>query len=67
MGGLRVRAAGGNSNNGATAGASYSNANYSATSANSTYSSPLYFALNFWRKRDVDLAPWQKMTRQNGC
>nr|DAT67231.1 MAG TPA: hypothetical protein [Caudoviricetes sp.] len=43
-GGLRVRAAGGNANNGTNAGASYTNANNTATTANSNYSSPLYFA-----------------------
>lgn len=43
-GSLRVRAAGGNANNGANAGASYTNANNTATNANANYSSPLYFA-----------------------
>ena len=43
-GSLRVRAAGGNSNNGTNAGASYTNANNTATNANANYSSPLYFA-----------------------
>ncbi|WP_368110172.1 hypothetical protein, partial [Bacteroides salyersiae] len=41
---LRVRAAGGNANNGANAGTFYSNANYTATNANANYSSLLYFA-----------------------
>ena len=40
--GLRVRAAGGNANNGANAGAFYVNANYAASNANANYSSPLY-------------------------
>ena len=39
---LRVRAAGGNANNGANAGAFYVNANYAASNANANYSSPLY-------------------------
>ena len=43
-GSLRVRGAGGNSNNGTNAGASYTNANNTATNANANYSSPLYFA-----------------------
>lgn len=40
--GLRVRAAGGNANNGTNAGAFYTNANNAATNANANYSSPLY-------------------------
>lgn len=40
--GLRVRAAGGNANNGANAGAFYVNANYAPSTANANYSSPLY-------------------------
>ena len=42
--GLRVRAAGGNANNGTNAGASYTNANNTATNANTNYSAPLNFA-----------------------
>ena len=42
--GLRVRAAGGNANNGTNAGASYTNTNNAATNTNTNYSSPLYFA-----------------------
>ena len=42
--GLRVRLAGGNANNGTNAGASYANANNTASNTNSNYSSPLYFA-----------------------
>nr|DAM28365.1 MAG TPA: hypothetical protein [Caudoviricetes sp.] len=44
MVGLRVRAAGGNANNGTNAGASYTNANNAATNANANYSAPLNFA-----------------------
>ena len=40
--GLRVRAAGGNANNGTNAGAFNANANNTATNANANYSSPLY-------------------------
>ena len=43
--GLRVRAAGGNANNGTNAGASYTNANNTATNANANYSAPLNFAI----------------------
>ena len=43
--GLRVRAAGGNANNGTNAGASYANANNTATNANANYSAPLNFAI----------------------
>nr|DAY67263.1 MAG TPA: hypothetical protein [Caudoviricetes sp.] len=39
---LRVRAAGGNANNGANAGAFYVNANNAPSNANANYSSPLY-------------------------
>lgn len=42
--GLRVRAAGGNANNGTNAGASYTNTNNTATNANANYSAPLNFA-----------------------
>lgn len=42
--GLRVRAAGGNADNGTNAGASYTNANNTATNANSNYSALLNFA-----------------------
>lgn len=42
--GLRVRAAGGNANNGTNAGASYTNANNTASNANANYSAPLNFA-----------------------
>ena len=41
--GLRVRAAGGNANHGATAGAFYVHAHYAASSALAYYSSPLCF------------------------
>ena len=37
-----MRAAGGNANNGANAGAFYVNANNAASNANANYSSPLY-------------------------
>ena len=41
--GFRVRAAGGYANNGTIAGASYTSANYTASTAYSYYSSPLCF------------------------
>jgi hypothetical protein len=44
--GLRVRAAGGNANNGTNAGAFAVNANNAATNANANYSSPLYRLVN---------------------
>ena len=65
VGSLRVRGAGGNSNNSTNAGASYTNANYTATNANANYSSPLYFAVRDKKQRryrEMSLAPWQKIT-----
>lgn len=44
--GLRVRAAGGNANNGTNAGAFAVNANHAATFAYANYSSPLYRLVN---------------------
>lgn len=52
-GSLRVRGAGGNSNNGTNAGASYTNANNTATNANANYSSPLYFAVRDKNNGDI--------------
>ena len=51
--GLRVRAAGGNANNGTNAGAFATNANNAATNANANYSSPLY-RLDKKKKRQRD-------------
>lgn len=59
MVGLRVRAAGGNANNGTNAGASYANANNTATNANANYSAPLNFAIRI-RLYEVSHATWQK-------
>ena len=67
--GLRVRAAGGNANNGTNAGAFYTNTNNAATNANANYSSPLYFARDITRngdKRGMNLATRQKITTQKG-
>lgn len=64
--GLRVRAAGGNANNGANAGAFATNANNAASTTNANYSSPLYKLV---KKRQTamegpDRATRQKMTHE---
>ena len=67
--GLRVRAAGGNANNGTNAGAFYTNTNNTATNANANYSSPLYFAVRNkpeMATRGMNLATRQKITTQKG-
>lgn len=48
---LRVRAAGGNANNGTNAGAFAANANNAASNANANYSSPLYKLVKKHAKR----------------
>ncbi len=63
--GLRVRAAGGNAHNGTYAGAFAVNAHYAATSADASYSSPLYRLVKERKEQATegsDRATWQKMT-----
>ena len=63
--GLRVRAAGGNANNGANAGAFATNANNAASNANANYSSPLYKLVKKTKAMEgPDRATRQKMTNE---